>query len=100
MCITTSGPGATNLVTGLSSAKLDGLPVLALPARLQRFTQRGYGGSQEMSEYTIDIIPLLGQVTKKSLLLTNPGLIYKVMNELVHMCPYSQMWSCGYQSTY
>ncbi|MFZ3090327.1 MAG: thiamine pyrophosphate-binding protein [Nitrospirota bacterium] len=84
VCITTSGPGATNLVTGLSSAKLDGLPVLAITGQTS-FAQRGYGASQEMSEYTIDIIPLLSQVTKKSLPLTNPELICKVLNELVHI---------------
>jgi len=83
VCIATSGPGATNLVTGLSSAMLDGLPVLALTGQTSS-TQMRYGASQEMSDYTIDIIPLLNQVTKKSLLLTDPSLIYKVLDELTH----------------
>lgn len=84
VCIATSGPGATNLITGLSSAKLDGLPVLAITGQTA-FSQRGYGASQEMSEHTIDIIPLLNQVTKRSLLLTDPSLIYRMLNELTHI---------------
>lgn len=84
VCIATSGPGATNLITGLSSAMLDGLPVLAITGQTS-FSQRRYGASQEMSDYTIDIIPLLNQVTKKSLLLTDPSLIYKVLNELTYI---------------
>jgi acetolactate synthase-1/2/3 large subunit len=34
VCVATSGPGATNLVTGLATAHMDGSPVLAIPARL------------------------------------------------------------------
>lgn len=84
ICIATSGPGATNLITGLSSAKLDGIPVLAITGQTS-FSQRGCGASQEMSDYTIDIMPLLNQVTKRSSPITNPSLIYKVLNELIHI---------------
>ncbi|MCB1141966.1 MAG: biosynthetic-type acetolactate synthase large subunit [Leptospiraceae bacterium] len=34
VCIATSGPGATNLVTGLTDAKLDSIPILAITGQV------------------------------------------------------------------
>lgn len=34
VCLVTSGPGATNLVTGLATANYDSVPLYALPDRL------------------------------------------------------------------
>ena len=38
-CLATSGPGATNLITGLTAAHLDGAPVLALTGMLPTWRQ-------------------------------------------------------------
>ena len=34
VCVATSGPGATNLVTGLADAKLDSCPVIAITGQV------------------------------------------------------------------
>ncbi|MEM7182543.1 MAG: thiamine pyrophosphate-binding protein, partial [Spirochaetota bacterium] len=34
VCIATSGPGATNFVTGLTDAKLDSIPILAITGQV------------------------------------------------------------------
>jgi acetolactate synthase-1/2/3 large subunit len=34
MCIATSGPGATNLITGITDAKMDSVPLLALTGQV------------------------------------------------------------------
>src|SRR5437879_1157606 len=36
VCVATSGPGATNLVTGLATAHMDGSPVLAITGQVGR----------------------------------------------------------------
>jgi acetolactate synthase-1/2/3 large subunit len=36
VCIATSGPGATNLVTGLLSAKMDSVPIIAITGQVPR----------------------------------------------------------------
>ncbi|MFZ2196299.1 MAG: thiamine pyrophosphate-binding protein [Thermodesulfovibrionales bacterium] len=48
VCIATAGPGATNLVTGLANAYLDGLPVLALTGETPTYSF-GKGALQESS---------------------------------------------------
>ena len=35
MCIATSGPGATNLVTGLADALLDSIPMVAITGQVR-----------------------------------------------------------------
>lgn len=41
VCFATSGPGATNLVTGIATAYMDSVPVLQLPATLPyRFLEK------------------------------------------------------------
>jgi acetolactate synthase-1/2/3 large subunit len=36
VCIATSGPGATNLVTGLADALLDSVPMVAITGQVPR----------------------------------------------------------------
>ena len=47
-CITTAGPGATNLVTGIASAYSDNLPVIAITGEAPTHIF-GKGGLQESS---------------------------------------------------
>src|SRR5687768_9683178 len=41
VCMATSGPGATNLVTGLQSAMMDSVPVVAITGQVPRFAIGG-----------------------------------------------------------
>jgi len=58
VCMATSGPGATNLVTGLATAYLDSIPVVAITANVN-VTNLGKDGFQE-----IDIKGVTIPVTK------------------------------------
>ena len=48
VCLSTGGPGATHLVTGLYDARLDHVPVLAIAGQAPR-TARGSGYQQELN---------------------------------------------------
>lgn len=54
VCIATSGPGATNLVTGLTDAKLDSVPILAITGQVSTNTI-GTDAFQEADIYGITI---------------------------------------------
>lgn len=42
VCIATSGPGATNLVTGLADALLDSVPLVAITGQVRHFACASY----------------------------------------------------------
>jgi acetolactate synthase-1/2/3 large subunit len=58
VCLSTLGPGATNLLTGISSAKLDHSPVVALTG------QAALGRQHKDSHQYIDIIKMVEPATK------------------------------------
>lgn len=72
VCCATSGPGATNALTGVASAHSDSIPVLALTAQVST-SVFGMGGLQDSSSgnWNVDIVDAYRAVTKLSLMLQN-----------------------------
>ncbi len=64
-CITTAGPGATNLVTGIASAYTDNLPVIAVTGEAPTHIF-GKGGLQESSGEggSVDQVALFAGITR------------------------------------
>lgn len=65
VCIATSGPGATNLVTGLANAFLDSIPVVAITGQVASF-MIGRDAFQE-----VDITGITMPITKHNFLVKN-----------------------------
>ena len=66
VCIATSGPGATNLVTGLATAFMDSIPVVAITGQVDT-TLLGRDAFQE-----IDILDVTMPVTKHNFKVKDP----------------------------
>lgn len=60
--MTTSGPGATNIVTGLATANIDSIPLVAITGNVTT-DQLGRDSFQE-----VDIVNIVKPVTKASFL--------------------------------
>ena len=60
VCVATSGPGATNLVTGIMGAKADSVPMVAITGQVARAAL----GSEAFQE--CDICGITASCTKKS----------------------------------
>ncbi|HUF70299.1 MAG TPA: biosynthetic-type acetolactate synthase large subunit [Longimicrobiales bacterium] len=67
VCVATSGPGATNLVTGLATAHMDGVPVVAITGQVPR-AGRGLDFFQET-----DVVGVTMPVTKHGFLVDDPA---------------------------
>jgi acetolactate synthase-1/2/3 large subunit len=65
VCCGTTGPGATNALTGIASAHADSLPVLFLTGQVGT-NAFGKGAIQESSVFGIDLVALFKPVTKLS----------------------------------
>ncbi|NPV71451.1 MAG: thiamine pyrophosphate-binding protein [Firmicutes bacterium] len=63
-CLSTLGPGATNLLTGVANAYLDRSPMIAITGQLSTETYR------QMPHQRIDLCSLYGPVTKWSVRVT------------------------------
>ena len=75
----TSGPGALNLVTGLCTAYMDSVPMIAITGQVNS-TQVGRDAFQES-----DVIGATSSVTKHSYLVTNISQLPRVIHEAFHI---------------
>lgn len=75
VCIATSGPGATNLITGLADALLDSIPVVAFTGQVPT-TLIGTDAFQEM-----DVIGLSLSCTKQSFLVETLDELPRIIQE-------------------
>jgi acetolactate synthase-1/2/3 large subunit len=78
VCIATSGPGATNLITGLAAAKLDSTPVVAITGQVAR----NFMGTEAFQE--CDTIGMSRPLLKKTYQVLNPKDIAATIHEAFH----------------
>ncbi len=79
VCVATSGPGATNLVTGLATAHMDSSPVVAITGQVAR-TMMGKDAFQET-----DIVGITLPITKHSYLIEDVSELSDVMAEALKL---------------
>jgi acetolactate synthase-1/2/3 large subunit len=79
VCVATSGPGATNLVTGLATANMDNTPVVAITGQVAR-AMMGRDAFQET-----DIIGITQPITKHSRLIEDVEEIQEAVREAFHV---------------
>lgn len=60
----TSGPGATNLITGICNAYFDSIPTLFITGQVNTFEQRGSLGVRQRGFQETDIVSMVSGVTK------------------------------------
>lgn len=72
VCAGTSGPGATNLLTGVACAFSDGVPMLVVTGQAASLSM-GRGAAQETNREDVDIVAMFRPVTKYSTMVTSPG---------------------------
>lgn len=79
VCIATSGPGATNLVTPIADAYMDSVPMVAITGQVPS----GAIGTDAFQE--ADIKGITMPITKHSYLVTNPADIPRAVAEAFHI---------------
>ena len=79
VCMVTSGPGATNLITGIATAHLDSIPIVAITGQVSS-QQLGRDIFQE-----VDITGAVAPFSKHSYLVKNPNDIPRVIKEAFHI---------------
>jgi len=79
VCFATSGPGATNLVTGIANACLDSSPVVAITGQVAR----PFIGKDAFQE--VDITGITLPITKHNYLVLDTGHLAKIIKEAFYL---------------
>lgn len=79
VCISTSGPGATNMITSIADAFLDSTPMVAITAQVPR-AMIGRGAFQET-----DVFGMTAPIVKHSYLITDPMDIPRIVKEAFYI---------------
>lgn len=68
----TSGPGATNMITGICCAWYDSVPVLYITGQVSTFRFKGTTGVRQMGFQETDIVGMCRTITKYAVTVTDP----------------------------
>lgn len=73
VCLSTLGPGATNLVTGVADANSDGAPLVAITGQVG--TERMHLTSHQF----LDLVEMFGPITKRSKQIVKPDTVNEIV---------------------
>ncbi|HUS88344.1 MAG TPA: biosynthetic-type acetolactate synthase large subunit, partial [Desulfosporosinus sp.] len=79
VCLATSGPGATNVVTGIANAYADSIPLVVLTGQVSTSSL----GSDSFQE--VDIIGITMPITKHSYLVRDPRELPRIVKEAFYI---------------
>jgi len=79
VCLATSGPGATNLVTGIANAYMDSVPIVAITGQVPTFAI----GKDSFQE--VDITGITMPITKHNYLITKASDIPRTLKEAFYI---------------
>lgn len=88
VCYATSGPGATNILTGLVGAWQDSTPLLFLTGQsksTQTIQGSGIQGLRQFGTFEVDIVPIVKSVTKYAEMVMDPLSIRYHLDKAFHM---------------
>jgi len=84
VCLSTAGPGATNMLTGVACAQQDRIPLLAITGQPATHTT-GKGAVQESSEFGVDTVAIYGQFTGFSSIISEPEVFQQLLTRALRV---------------
>jgi acetolactate synthase-1/2/3 large subunit len=85
VAIATSGPGATNLITGMCCSYYDSVPVLFLTGQVSTFRMVGETGVRQIGFQETPIVEICKPITKYAVAISNPQNILFELQKAIHI---------------
>jgi len=85
VAIATSGPGATNLITGMCCSYYDSVPVLFLTGQVSTFRMAGETGVRQIGFQETPIVEICQPITKYAVTIFDPQKILFELQKAVHI---------------
>lgn len=92
-CMATSGPGATNLLTGLACSWFDSVPALFITGQVNTYEQsnkKGTEGVKQVGFQETDIVSIMTPVTKYAVMLDKPENIRYELEKATYIAKYGR----------
>ncbi len=75
IALVTTGPGATNAITGVAGAWIDSTPLLVISGQVKRSDMIGSSSVRQIGIQEVDIASIAKPITKYAVTVTNPNMI-------------------------
>ena len=85
VCLVTSGPGATNAITGLCGAYMDSIPVIYISGQAKRADLVGDQNIRQFGIQEVDIIPMVKPYSKYAVRIMEPDKIKYELEKAAHL---------------
>jgi acetolactate synthase I/II/III large subunit len=79
----TSGPGATNLTTGIGSCWFDSIPCLFITGQVNTHEQKGMRGIRQQGFQELEIVDVVSSITKYSAKVEDAATLLPVLHEAI-----------------
>ena len=84
VCLTTSGPGATNAITGVTAGWIDSTPMFIISGQAKRADLIGNTGVRQIGSQEVQIIDMVRPITKYAVQVMDPARIRYHMERAYH----------------
>ena len=81
VAMATSGPGATNLLTGIGSCYFDSVPTVFITGQVNRHEQKGDRAIRQLGFQETDIVAMAKPITKAAWLVNDPDELPAIMEK-------------------
>jgi acetolactate synthase-1/2/3 large subunit len=85
IALATSGPGATNLLTGIGSCHFDSVPGIFITGQVNMHEQKGDRAIRQLGFQETDIVSMAIPITKKCYRITSAAQLPEVLDEAFHI---------------
>jgi acetolactate synthase I/II/III large subunit len=75
VCMVTTGPGATNVITPVAGAWIESIPMLVISGQVKRPDLLGNRPLRQAGVQEVDIVPMVRHITKYAVTINDPNLI-------------------------
>jgi acetolactate synthase I/II/III large subunit len=85
VAVVTTGPGATNAITGVAGAWIESVPMLVISGQVKRSDMLNGAPLRQKGVQEVDIISLVQQITKYAVTIKKPGDIRRELEKAVRL---------------
>lgn len=85
VCVVTSGPGATNLITGLCCSYFDSIPTLMISGQVNEWETKGDRNIRQLGFQDTDIVSIVKSITKYAVMVKDPNEIRYHLDKAIYL---------------